>query len=1068
MNLARPFVLRPVMTTLLMIPLIVFGFFAYKLLPVSTIPFIQPPIIQVTTNYPGASPDEMARLVAGPLERQFMLMQGVQFVASQNDYESSTIICQFHDGVNIDVAAQEVQNAIDKAQGQLPTQLPNPPVYTKTNPSDTPILYCALTSEIIPPDKLYEYAYTFLGQQIGTVDGVANIGTYGYPYAVRVAIDPEALAAKQITLDQVAAAINNENPDQPTGKFYGPNKSMLTNTKGQIYKAEDYNSLIIKYQNENPVRIQDIGRAYGSLQNDKVQFKWITHDKKEEAVVVLAIFKQQGFNTLAVCTQIQTLLDHLKKDLPPSINFQIPFTQATFIKEAVEEVQLTLIIAFLLVVVVVFVYLGKIRNSLIPLLTLPITITGTFVFMYIFDFSIDIMSMSALTLAIGFLIDDAIVVLENIVRYVEQGNSPYQATLKGSKQIILTVISISLCLAIVFVPLLFLQGMIGAIFHEFAAVILLAILFSAFISLSLTPMLCSRFIPAYSEHTKTKIERFSDSINEKLIQLYKPSLTWALHHKKWVVVFCIGTLVLSSTLFFTLPKEFLPADDLGSIQGFLVTPSGTAPEKTDKILKQVETICMDNPYVDTMVRMSGIPTDNQALMFINLVERSKRPDIWKVISQINAKAAESLVGVQMFLKSFPLINLQVGSSTSGKANYQYILQSIYPDILYEAAPKYIEALRQRKELKQVSSDLLPQAPMLSVEILRDQAHSYNNLNATDVENAFMYTYGETYISKINQPQNMYYVILEGDKNTIRDYQKLSQLYTAKGNTSDATVVTPPDYDIYNSEDYDNEDPNSDKDLRQTAIDSIVRTKVVPGAIEVNHLNTLSSVTIAFDPGDGFALSDAISAIEEEAQKYLPAEVIKNLAGNTAAFKKTFMQLSILILLAIFVIYIILGILYENFLYPLVPLSSLPVAVLGGLLTLLVFQERLSIYALIGLIMLIGIVMKNGILVVDFALEEMNENKKEPYEAVVSACLIRFRPIIMTTFAAMMGSVPIALGFGGTVAKGRAPLGMVVVGGLLFAQIVTLFVIPSFYLYVHQLQKYLQEKFAIFRQMHVEE
>jgi len=1026
MNISKPFIHRPVMTVLLMLPLIVFGIFAYKLLPVSTIPSIEAPIIQVTTSYPGASPEEIGRLVSGPLERQFMLMQGIQFVSSNNTYEQSTIILQFHDSVDINVAAQETQNAIDKAQGQLPVDLPNPPVYTKFNPSDTPILYCVLYSDTVPAYTLYEYGYTFLGQQLGTVNGVANIVTYGYPYAVRVKVDPEALAAKDISLGQVAKVINQENPDKPTGKFYGPSRSIVTKTNGQLYRAKEYESLIIKYDNGQPVRVRDVGKVYDSLQNDKVGFRWISSDREENAVVVLAVFKQQGFNTVAVCQQIETLLDHLVKDLPAAVKFSIPFTQSTYITEAVDEVQITLVVAFLLVVIVVFVYLGKIRNSSIPLITLPITITGTFVLMYLFGYSIDVMSMSALTLAIGFLVDDAIVVLENIVRHVELGDSPYRGALRGAKQIIITVISISLCLAIVFVPLLFMSGMIGKIFHEFAAVMLIAILFSAFVSLSLTPMLCSRFIPPYGKERKTRMELLSEHINKTLLRWYEPFLRWILVHKKWIVVFCMGNLVASLYLFVILPKEFLPGNDLGVIQGFIVADPGTSPERMGELAEQLQGICMRNSFMDTMARMSGTPTDNQAMFFLNLVERSKRPPITKVMRILTQEVNEELVGVKCFMKPFPLINLQVGSSTSGKANYQYILQSLDPEILLDSTAKYLQALKERKELTQVSTDLLAFAPTLNVNILRDQAHTYGGLNASSVESALMYNYGETYISKINAPENLYYVILEGNKDAIRSPDKLSQLYLGQ--------------------------------KEPVAIDSVIKTNMQPGPVQVNHLNTMSSVTVAFDVAPGYALSDAIVAIEEEAQKTLPPEIIGNLAGNTEAFKRTFKELTILIVLAVFVIYVILGILYENFLHPFTPLSALPVAVFGGLFTLILFQQTLSIYALIGLILLIGIVMKNGILIIDFALEEMKDNGKEPLEAVISASVVRFRPILMTTFAAMMGAVPVALGIGGTISEGRAPLGMVIIGGLLFSQLVTLFVIPAFFLFTCQLQSYLFKKY----------
>ncbi|MBM3192443.1 MAG: efflux RND transporter permease subunit, partial [Chlamydiae bacterium] len=594
------------------------------------------------------------------------------------------------------------------------------------------------------------------------------------------------------------------------------------------------------------------------------------------------------------------------------------------------------------------------------------------------------------------------------------------------------VVSISLCLAIVFLPLLFMTGVIGKIFHEFAAVMLIAILISAFISMSLTPMLCSRFVPGYHLEKKTRMERVSEHLNATLLKYYEPLLRWLLHHKKWVVVFCFCNLVGSVCLFAFLPKEFLPTDDLGIIQGFLVADSSASPEKMTHIVESVQKICMDHPAMDTMVRISSSPTDNQTMFFLNLKERKKRDSVEQVMRELNYAIREQVVGVKSFMKPYPLINLQIGGSTSGKANYQYILQALDPDILMEHIEAYLAALKKRKELTQVSSDLLPPGPILNVNLLRDQAHSYSHLNATSIEDALMYNYGETYISKMNTPENMYYVILEGEKPFIRDPSSLHNLYVGEDH--------------------------------QVAVDSVIETKMTSGSIQINHLNTMSSVTIAFDVAEGHALSEAIAAVEEEAAKLLPPEIIRGLAGNTAAFKQTFMQLTIFILLAVFVVYIILGILYENFIYPLVPLSALPIAILGGLLTLLVFRERLSIYALIGLIMLIGIVMKNGILVVDFALEEFREKGASPLKAVVAACLVRFRPIIMTTFAAMMGSVPVALGIGGTLSQGRAPLGLVVVGGLLFSQVVTLFVIPAFFLYVCQVQEHFTTKFSLFKKL----
>jgi HAE1 family hydrophobic/amphiphilic exporter-1 len=1030
MNISLPFIKRPVLTILVMLTLIVFGIISYNRLPVASIPSITYPTIQVTVNYPGASPDQMARLISSPLERQFMLMEGIKLVSSSNNYESTTIILMFHLDVDVNVGAQETEEAIQKAMAQLPSDLPQNPVYTKVNPSDTPILYLVLHSPTIPAWELYEYGFNFLGQQIGTIEGVANIEMYGYPYAVRIQIDPQASAAKNISLEEISSAIKNENPMKPTGKFYGPNKSIPTIVNGQIMKAKEYNSLIIKYQDGQPVRLSDVGCAYDSLQNDKQVFSWLTKEYPEgESAAVLAIYRSAGYNTVQVCQNVNALINRLSPQIPKAMSLDVPFTLETWILEAVHDVKFTLLIAFILVILVIYLYLGKIRNSLIPLITLPITITGTFIFMYMAGYSLDLLSLSAITLAIGFLIDDAIVVLENIVRFIQKEKyDPYQGAILGSKQIILTVVSISLCLAAVFIPMLFMSGAIGQIFHEFAAVMLIAILFSAFISLSLTPMLCSRFVPSYQETKESKIERFSNKINNKISINYLIALRWVLKHKIWIIMVSGFSMIFSIVLLLIMPREFLPPDDLGIVQGFAMTPEGTSPEKMNDYMKEITDVCMKNPYVKTIAKLQSTPTDNQSIFFFNLVDSKERPDIWTCIGILNKEIEEATIGVNFTMKAYPLINLQIGDSQSGKANYQYTLQSFTDDSLYNAATEFINKLVELPELINVNSNFQPNAPMLHVKIRRDEAHSYNNINATDIENAFTYAYGETYISKINASQDMYYVILEVAPFFDRDPSLLSTLYTGKN---------------------------------QVAVQSVIDTQIITRPETVNHINALPSVTVVFDNAPNVPLSEAIAAVERVANEVLPDDVMGAIAGNTEEFKKSSNEFILLVFISIFVIYVILGILYENFLHPLTALSVIPVALVGGLLSLLIFGEILSIYALIGLIMLFGIVMKNGILIIDFALEEMDKSCNEE-DAVYKACENRFRPIIMTSLTAMMGSVPIALGIGGTVAEGRAPLGIVIVGGLVFSQAVTLFVIPCVFCYITKFEKYIMKRYPIFQ------
>lgn len=1035
MNLSKPFILRPVFTTLVMLCMVVFGCLAYNELPVSSIPQIQFPTIQVSTSYPGANPDTISKLVSMPLERQFMLMQGIEFVSSSNTYGSSAIILQFHENVDINVAAQETEQAIQKALAQLPPDLPQNPTYEKFNPSDTPITYIVVYSDIVDAGKLYEYGYSFLGQQIGTVNGVANIQMYGYPRAVRVMVDPQKLAAMDITLKEVSTAINDGNPQQPTGKLYGPNRSISTLSEGQLVEAKDYEDLIIKYVNNSPVRLKDVAKIENSLQNNKQTFSWVTKDVPDgQGACVLAVFREIGYNTVQICDGVETLVNELRPQLPGGIEVKIPFSLSTWIKEAVEDVEFTLIVAFILVVIVVYLYLGRIKNSIIPLITLPITVICTFIFMKLFGYSLDIMSLSALTLSIGFLVDDAIVVLENIVRWAQEKKlAPFEAALEGSKQIMLVIVSMSLCLCAVFLPMLFLEGSVGQIFHEFSAVIIIAVIISGFISLSLTPMLCSRFLAHYDEMKETKMEHFSTWLNNIMLGVYQKMLGFSLKHKFWVLIAASGSVFLSVYLFLSMPQEFLPPNDLGVIQAFAQAPEGTSPERMGEYLDKITETGIKNKYVKTMAKLQSTPTDNQGLFFCNLIDRDDRPDIWTVIADLE-KEFQDVIGVNFFMKAFPLINLQLGGITAGKAQYQYVLQSFDTNALYKGTVDMLEKMKASPKLSKVTSDFQPNAPVLKLDLLRDRAHSYGNISARGIENALMNGYGETYISKINQPQDMYYVILQVEDKFYKDPGELSTLYL-----------------------------EGTDDSGQVSMRSVTDQKMITKPETINHLNALPANTLVFDPAPGVALSEALEEVKTLSEETLSHTVMTKIVGNTAAFEKAMAEFIGLIILAIFVIYVILGILYENFLHPITALASIPVALFGGLLTLLIFGEALSIYALVGLIMLLGIVMKNGILIIDFTLEIMEDEGMAAHDAVYKACSLRFRPIVMTTIAAMMGALPIALGIGGTVAAGRAPLGIAVVGGLIFAQIVTLFVTPVVFVYIHRLDHYLRNHISIFKE-----
>jgi HAE1 family hydrophobic/amphiphilic exporter-1 len=1035
MNISKPFIDKPVFTTLLMVTLITFGIISYKCLPVAAIPQVEYPVIEVTASYPGASPTDIANLVAAPLEREFIIMQGIEVVSSQNYYGSCSIILQFHEGVDINVAAQETDQAIQKALAQLPKDIPQNPTYSKVNPSDTPIMYLAVHSDIANPWDVYEYAYSYLGQQLGTVNGIAEINTYGFPYAVRCHVNPEKLAAKDISFSELTAAIDNANVQQPTGKMYGPNTSMVIKTEGQLAKASDYQDLIVKFEGGAPVRLKDVATIEDGLQNDKSSFRWYTKETPEgESLCFLALFRQLGFNTVEACTGVEALLESAGSQMPKNLTLTVPFSLKNWILEALDDVKMTLYIAFALVVLVIYLYLGKIRNSIIPLLSLPITILTTFIFMLMFGYSIDIISLSAITISIGFLVDDAIIVMENIVRFAQSDNlNPYEATLKGSKQIVMVIVAMSLCLCAVFIPMLFLQGVVGQIFHELSAVIIIAVICSGFISLSLTPMLCSRFLADYRDVKKTRMERISEKINNIVEKKYERSLTFLLKHKIFVLSFAVLSMVASGALFVVVPKDYLPENDLGVIMGFAQMPEGTSPEAFKEEMKSATKVALESPYIKYFTTVESFPTDNQGMLFYTLTDPKERPDIWEIMKGVKAENHMQCIGAQTTLKSMPLINLQVGNSTAGKANYQYIFRSFDQAAVNKAAEDVMNKMRASPLFADVSTDYQPNAPIVKVDLLRNQSHSYGNVNAANIENSLMYAYGETYVSKINVPENMYYVVMDMEKNYNTSAQNFSSLYLAN-------------------------DPSG----KMISLNSVLDDSLEVGSELSTRINALPAVTVSFNPGAGAALSTVISEMEKITTETLPSNVSKSAAGNTAAFNQAMTQFILLITLSIFVVYIILGILYENFLHPITAISNIPVALLGGILSLILTGNTISIYALIGLLMLLGIVMKNGILIIDFTLELMETEKLSAYDAVFKACTLRFRPIVMTTIAAMMGAVPIAAGIGGTVAKSRAPLGIAIVGGLIFAQIITLYVTPVVFLYVHRLNAYLTTNVKFFK------
>ncbi|HEX2579458.1 MAG TPA: efflux RND transporter permease subunit [Rhabdochlamydiaceae bacterium] len=1015
--ISQLFIKRPVMTTLVMIAILFFGIVAFKQIPVSDLPNVNYPAITVSVEYPGANPNTVANNVVSPLERQFLTIQGVRSIASTSSTGSATIVLQFVLEKPIDSAALDVQNAINTAGPELPQNLPYAPTYDKTNPSQTPILYFTVSSDTMPQHELYSYAYTFIGQRLSTISGVAHVGVYGSPFAVRVQVNPQKLAAKQVGIDEVALAIQNANVNIPTGTLFGKTGEYTIDVNGQLSQAAYYDSIIIKNDTGNIVRIRDVGRSLDSTHDDKQYLRYLTPDK-DQACVIFGVLTQPGVNSMRVISDINNVLPSIEASLPGSVSLNRVFDKAVYIKEAVHDVEMTLCIAFLLVVFVIFFYLGTPMNTLIPALALPVIIVGTFAAMYLLGFTVDILSLLAITLSIGFLVDDAIVVLENIVRHVEAGVPPFEAALQGSKEIGFTIISMTLSLCSAFIPLLFMDGIIGKLFHEFAVVIVVAVLISGFISLTLTPMLCSRLIqPHHEQNKKTLMERFSEKFNLSLITFYDKTLAVVLQYRKATLTVGAFSIVLSVLLFKFLPADFLPPDDIGFIVVHTQAATGTSPFQMMKYQDQLTRQIKNHPAVETIFSIGALPDDNKGEMFIQLKSYKKRTSMPQIIEEMQ-KTLQTFPGVQSFLKPMPLIDLQV-STTDIKSPYQYTLQSLDQTLLYQSTETLIQQMKTLPGLTQVSTDLEIKQPQLNIEILRDKASALN-LSAADIENALSFAFSASNLSPINDPEYQYYAILELEPKYYSDPSLLSQLYIR----SSTNKLVP--------------------------LSAATRQSETVGPLNINRFNGLPAVNIFFDIGTN-ALGPAVAKIENLARETLPPTVTGHVQGTADVFKDSFANLSLLLLVCIFVIYIILGILYENFLHPITVMSTLPPAALGGLLTLYIFHYPLSLYAFVGLILLLGIVMKNGIILIDFAVDAIIAGKT-PLEAIQHACRARFRPILMTTFSALMGAVPIAMGIGGMTAQSRIPLGLVIIGGLIVSQILTLYLTPVLYLFLENFRE----------------
>ncbi len=1023
MNLAALFIKRPVTTALIMLGIVVFGVMAYRLLPVSDLPNVDFPTIQVNANLPGASPETMASAVALPLEKQFATIAGVTSINSTSTQGSTNITLQFDLSRNIDAAAQDVQAMIAKAARQLPPQMPTPPSYQKVNPGDQPVLFLVIGSPTLPMSQVDEYAESTIAQRISMVSGVAQVNVFGAAkYAVRIDVDPRKLAAKGITLDDVAGAVSNANVNLPTGTMYGADKTFTVEANGQLLRAEAYGPQIIAYRNGNPVRLDEVAHVYDGVENDK-SASWF----QGKRVIYLAIQKQPGTNVVEVVDAVKALLPTFREQLPPSVTLEVRSDRSESIRESVADVKFTLILTVGLVVFVIFLFLRNVSATIIPSLALPASIIATFAVMYQLGYSLDNLSLMALTLSVGFVVDDAIVMLENIVRHMEMGKEPRRAAFDGSKEIAFTIVSMTLSLAAVFIPVLFMGGIVGRLLHEFAVTIGVAILVSGFVSISLTPMLCSRFLrPPHSERhgvLYNAIERVFDA----WLRVYDRTLGLSLRFRLVTMAMSIALLAGTVYLFRIVPMGFLPSEDQGRFQVNTEAIQGISFDEMVRHQTEVANIIAADPNVYSLSNNVGGGFGgglNQGRMQVDMKPRDQRKlSVDETIAELRPKVAQ-VPGIKVYMLNQPPINL---GGRQARSLYQFTLQDTDTAELYKWAPVMEAKMRDLPGFEDVNSDLQLSNPQVTVEMDRDKISALG-LTVTQVESALYNAYGTRQVSQIYAPNNQYQVILQVAPEFQRDPSAMSLLYV-RSSTG-----------------------------RLIPLDTVAKVRTDAGPLSVSHTGQLPSVTISFNLKPGYALGDAVNTIESVAAATLPSSVATSFQGAAQAFQDSLQGLGLILLMAIVVIYIVLGILYESFTHPLTILSGLPSAGFGALLTLLIFRTELSLYAFVGVIMLVGLVKKNGIMMVDFAVEAQREHGKTPTEAIHEACLVRFRPIMMTTMAALVGTLPIALGWGAG-AESRRPLGLAVVGGLLVSQFLTLYITPVYYVYIESARLWLAERRA---------